>query len=367
MSETLTTTPKQDGFMMPGEFEPHDGTWMLWPERTDIWRNGAKPAQRAFVETATQIARFEPVTMGVSARQFKIARQMLPPHIRVIELSYDGAWARDNGPIFVVNRKGDVRGVHFDFNAWGGLEDGLYFPWDKDRLVPRKIMEIERIACYEAPMILEGGAISVDGEGTLIGIEQCLLNPNRNPNMSRSQIESCLQEYLGIEKIIWLKEGVVGDDTGGHTDALCIFARPGVVGLTWTDDPNCIHYDVIQDAWERLNKSTDARGRSLEIHKIPLSDTYEVSGELFNDFDRTDKTWPPLGDFHLEGCYTNLYLVNGGVIVPTYDMPQDQDGLQAVQNLFPDRTVVGVPSREIFLGGGMIHCITQQQPSGLMN
>ncbi|MEM7534475.1 MAG: agmatine deiminase [Chloroflexota bacterium] len=364
MTHTLTTKPKQDGFIMPGEFEQHAGCWMLWPERTDVWRGGAKPAQRAYAEVATAIAQFEPLTMGVSASQFRNARNMLPTHIRVVELSADDAWIRDTGPIFVRNHAtGEVRGVDFKFNAWGGLLSGLYFPWDKDEQVAHKVLDMERVSRYAAPMILEGGSITVDGEGTLITTEECLLNRNRNPEMSRTEIEQCLQDYLGVKKIIWLKNGMVEDETDGHVDGVCFFARPGVVGLAWTDDPSCIHYDVVRKAWERLNQTKDAQERPLEIHKIPLSDTYFVPASMMADIDVMDDSWPRLGDIELEGNYVNLYIANGGVVVPTYDMPEDKIALDAIQQLFPDRKVVGVPSREIYLGGGMIHCITQQQPA----
>ncbi|HET91546.1 MAG TPA: agmatine deiminase, partial [Chloroflexi bacterium] len=168
MAATINSTPRRDGFRMPGEFEPHAGCWMLWPERPDNWRWGAKPAQRAFAAVAAAIAQFEPVTMGVSRSQFRNARHMLPDAVRVVEMSYDDAWMRDNGPTFVVNDRGAVRAVDWEFNAWGGLDGGLYFPWDQDRLVARKVAEIERVDRYAAPLVLEGGSIHVDGAGTCL-------------------------------------------------------------------------------------------------------------------------------------------------------------------------------------------------------
>jgi agmatine deiminase len=210
MSHLIESTPHRDGFRMPGEFEPHEGCWMLWPERPDNWRLGAKPAQKAFAAVASAIARFERVTMGVSAAQFQNARNLLPGHIRVVELSYNDSWMRDCGPTFVTNGK-IARVVDWDFNAWGGLDGGLYFPWDQDDLVARKVAEIEWVDRYKAPLVLEGGSIHVDGQGTLLTTEECLLNPNRNPHLSKSEIENLLMEYLNVEKILWLGKGVYNE------------------------------------------------------------------------------------------------------------------------------------------------------------
>ncbi len=237
MPRTLKSLPSRDGYRMPGEFEPHAGCWMLWPERPDNWRMGAKPAQAAFAAVATAISRSEPVTIGVSAGQFHHARSVLPPQVRVVELSSDDAWMRDVGPTFVVNGRGGVRGVDWMFNAWGGLEGGLYRAWNLDDVVAKKVLEIEGRDRYFAPFVLEGGAIHVDGQGTLITTEDCLLNPNRNPKLTRTDIERLLERYLGIELVIWLGRGVVDDETSGHVDNLCCFVRPGEVVLTWTEQP----------------------------------------------------------------------------------------------------------------------------------
>ena len=207
---TIHSTPRKDGFRMPGEFEPHKQTWMLWPMRTDTWRAGAKPAQRAYVEVAKAIAQFEPVTMCVNHEQYENARALLPDHIRVVEISSNDAWMRDIGPTFVKNDQGEVRGIDWGFNAWGGVDEGLYFPWDKDRLVKQKILDMEGIDRYDARhFITEGGALHVDGEGTLITTEECVLNPNRN-KLSKAETEEVLREYLNVDKIIWSKRGLVG-------------------------------------------------------------------------------------------------------------------------------------------------------------
>jgi agmatine deiminase len=365
MAQTFETqTPRGDGFRMPGEFEHHGACWMLWPERDDNWRLGAKPAQRCFVEVATAIARFEPVTMGVSRAHFEDARHQLPGHIRVVEMAHDDAWMRDVGPSFVVNEnQALLRGIDWGFNAWGGLAGGLYFPWHDDSLVAGKVLEIERADGYRAPLILEGGSIHVDGEGTLLTTEECLLNPNRNPALSRAEIETHLRDYLNVDQIIWLPWGVYLDETDGHVDNLCCFARPGVVLLTWTDDPEDPVYDICREARAILSREHDARGRTLEIHAVhqpgPLFQTAEESAGLA--YSRSAK--PRRTGDRLAGSYINFYIANGGIVMPLFEDPHDAAALEAVKACFPKREIVGVPAREILLGGGNIHCITQQQPS----
>lgn len=239
-----TSTPRADGFRMPAEWEPHEQTWMVWPERPDNWRNGGKPAQAAFAAVAKAIARFEPVTVCASAGQYENARARLDDgNIRVVEISSDDAWVRDTGPTFVIDDKGDVRGVDWGFNAWGGFEGGLYFPWQRDDQVARKILEIERRARYRTDdFVLEGGSIHVDGEGTLITTEECLLNHNRNPHLSQAEIERTLRDYLAVESIIWLPNGLYNDETDGHVDNFCCYVRPGEVLLAWTDDQDDPNY-----------------------------------------------------------------------------------------------------------------------------
>lgn len=363
MSQLLNSTPKQDGFRMPAEYEKHAGCWMLWPERPDNWRDGAKPAQRAFAEVASAISQFEPVTVGVNRGQFQNARVLLPPNIRVIEISSNDAWMRDTGPTFVINDRDEVRGIDWEFNAWGGLNGGLYPLWDQDNLVAQKVLEIEWADRYKAPFILEGGAIHVDGQGTALVTEECLLNPNRNPSLSHGEIEQALTDYLNVRQIIWLGRGVYLDETDGHIDNLACFIRPGVVALTWTDNKHDLQYDISCDALERLKQTTDAQGRRLEVHKIhqpgPLSITEAESAGV----DSSADSHPRQAGQRMAGSYINFYIANGGIIAPIFDDPSDVAALQQLQVLFPERKVIGVPGREILLGGGNIHCITQQQPA----
>lgn len=363
MSRLIHSKPRADGFRMPAEWERHAGCWMLWPQRPDTWRYGGKPAQQAFVEAAAAIARFEAVTMGVNPDQYENARAMLPPSVRVVELSNNDAWMRDCGATFVVNDQGDVRGIDWRFNAWGGLDKMMYFPWDKDDLVPLKMLEIESLDRYQAPLVMEGGAIHVDGQGALLTIEQCLLHPNRNPTLSRSDIEQALQDYLGIEKIIWLPRGVYEDETDGHIDNLCCFVRPGVVALTWTDDPADPQYERSAETYEVLQAATDAQGRALEIHKIHQPTPMTMTAEEAQGLDVVDTAFlRPEGE-RLAGSYINFYIANGGLIVPQFNDRRDVDALNKLAALFPNHEVIGLYAREILLGGGNIHCITQQQPA----
>lgn len=361
---TMNSTPRADGFRMPGEFEPHAGTWMLWPQRPDNWRLGGKPAQHSWVQVASAIAGFEPVTVGVNHDQFENARSMLPANVRVIELSNDDAWIRDCGPTFVVNDEGDVRLVHWDFNAWGGLYDGLYFPWDKDRSVPQKIAELERVDRYKAPLIMEGGSFHVDGEGTLVTTEECLLSPGRNPQLSREEIEQYLRDYLSVEKVVWLGRGIDPDETNGHVDDVACFVRPGVVLAGWTEDQDDWRCELLHENHARLEAATDARGRTFELHKLVMPDTMEITAEEAWGVDQAEGSIPRQPGDKTAASYLNFYVCNGGVVLPVFDDPHDAEAVDTVQRLYPDRKVVTVPGREIVLGGGNVHCITQQQPLG---
>ncbi|CAM3916303.1 agmatine deiminase [Mesobacillus zeae] len=361
---TLQSNPKVDGYHMPGEFEEHEGCWMIWPERTDNWRNGAKPAQHAFVEVAKAISEFEPVTMVVSPAQYTNARYMLPEHIRVVEMVTDDSWMRDVGPTFVVNDEtGDVHGVDWTFNSWGGLVDGLYFPWDDDDHIAQKVCDIERKDRYRLNnFVLEGGSIHVDGEGTLMVTEECLLSEGRNPSLSKHEIEDILKEYLNVEKIIWLKRGIYLDETNGHVDNICSFVRPGEVVLAWTDDKNDPQYEISKECYDILTSETDAKGRELKVHKCHVPAPITITKEEAEGVDHVEGTLPRVEGDRLAASYVNYYTPNGGVVVPLFNDPNDEKALELFRELYPDRKVVGVPAREILLGGGNIHCITQQQP-----
>ena len=363
MSTTVDSTPLADGYRMPGEFEPHSGCWMAWPERPDNWRWGAKPAQQAYVAVAEAINVDEPVTMAVSDAQFEHARSVLSPSIRVVEMSTNDAWIRDTGPTFVIDGGGGRRGIDWHFNAWGGLEGGLYFTWDRDERVARKVLVIEGADRYQAPIVLEGGSIHVDGQGTALTTEECLLNPNRNPELSRKAIEQTLHAYLAVKKVIWLDRGVFNDETNGHIDNLACFVRPGVVLLTWTDDESDPQHQISSDALRRLETATDAQGRSLEVVRIPSPGPILITAEEAVGVDAVQGTMPRRAGDRLAGSYANFYLGTTRIVFPLLDERTDDAAAEILRGCFPDREVVGVPAREILLGGGNIHCITQQVPA----
>jgi agmatine deiminase len=337
---------------------------MLWPQRPDNWRLGAKPAQRAWIEVASAISRFEPVTVGVDQQQYENARNMLPAQVRVVEISSDDAWMRDCGPTFVVDDKGDVRLVHWDFNAWGGFFDGLYFPWDKDRMVPLKVAELERIDRYKAPLVMEGGSIHVDGEGTVLTTEECLLSPGRNPQLSREEIEQHLRDYLKVDKVIWLAKGIDPEETNGHVDDVACFVRPGVVLAAVTDDRDDWRYELLQDSLCRLREATDAKGRRLEVHTVPMPAIMEITADEAWGVDSAEGSIPRRPGDKTAASYLNFLICNGGIVMPEFDDPNDAVARATLEKLFSDREVVAVPGREIVLGGGNVHCITQQQPAG---
>jgi len=361
----VNSTPKMDGFRMPSEFEKHDGCWMIWPQRTDNWRLGAKPAQRVFAEVASAISQFEPVTVCVNCEQYNNAISMLPSNIRVVEVSSNDSWVRDSGPTFVTNGK-EVRGVDWVFNAWGGLVDGLYFPWDKDSNVARKICEIERKDSYRLDkFVLEGGSIHVDGEGTLITTEECLLSDGRNPDMTKEEIEDKLKNYLNVTKIIWLSKGIYNDETNGHIDNILHYVAPSKVVLSWTDDKNDPQYEICQDAYRVLSNTTDAKGRKFEIIKLMLPKNILITKEESEGVDLIDGSQPRKEGDRLAASYANFYIANGGIVFPTFNDYNDEKAREILQNCFKDSKIVGVYAREILLGGGNIHCITQQQPRAL--
>lgn len=332
-------TPREDGFSMPAEWEPHQACLMQWPTvtRREFWAERFEEAKRDYAAAATAIAAFEPVVMVCDRDQTAEARRYCGDTIEVLPFPIDDSWMRDNGPIFVRDRSGRVALVHFGFNSWGEK----FHPYDRDAEVPRLVASHLGMRRYEAPFVLEGGSFFVDGEGTLITTEQCLLNPNRNPSMSREEIEQGLRDYVGVETIVWLGLGHSTDrDTDGHIDGIAPYVAPATVALLVPEDPADPDHERGRDNLERLRGARDARGRAFEL--IPF------------------QTRPP-------GVvpYLNFYLPNGGVIVPIADRPEDEQALEQIGKLFPDREVVPVPGDCLTYGGGGPHCITQQLPSGV--
>ena len=362
MSRTIDRTPRADGFRLPGEFEPHAGCWLLWPERTDTWREGARPAQAAFTAVAGAIAGFEPVTVGASPAQYRNARALLPPSVRVVELKADDAWMRDTAPTFVVNDFGVVRGVQFDVNAYGGLKEGLYAPWEDDRLVAAKVLEFERLERYVAPLVLEGGAIASDGAGTLFTTLDCVVHDNRNPGRSRAEIEAIFRDYLVARTVVWLPHGLAHDETGGHVDNLVAIVRPGVLLLAWTDDRADPSYERVREAEAVLSSASDARGQAFEIHRLMLPRPTTMSAAEAAGIVPAAGAKPRQAGDPICASYINAYVGNGVVIVPAFDDPMDETARVLFARLHPSRQIIQLPARELVLGGGGIHCITHEQP-----
>ena len=356
------TTPKEDGFYMPAEFAAQEKIWMIWPERCDNWRQGAKPAQEAFVNVAKAISEFTPVTMLASYGQYQNCRAHLPENIKVIEVNSNDAWCRDVGPTFLVNDRGEKRACDWKFNAWGGLVDGLYFPWDADDQIAGKICELEEIDRYRLDdFILEGGSFHVDGEGTVLTTEMCLLSKGRNPHLSKEQIEKVLCDYLNCEKVLWIKDGIDPEETNGHIDDVACFVRPGEVACIYTEDTEHPFYEQAQAAYQSLFEATDARGRKLKVHKVSLTKK-PVLLEGAETIDRVQGTVSRKNGELCIASYLNFLITNGGIIAPQYEDENDALALSQLQEIFPEHKVVGVNTREIVYGGGNIHCITQQQP-----
>ncbi|KAM7479775.1 hypothetical protein LguiA_027988 [Lonicera macranthoides] len=366
-------TPASHGYHMPAEWESHSQCWMGWPERPDNWRNNAVPAQSVFTRVASAISKFEPVTVCASAAQWANARSQLPQHIRVIEMSMNDSWFRDTGPTIVVSRSKStsgnleqkVAGIDWNFNSWGGCDDGCYTDWSLDLLVARKILVIERINRFPQSIILEGGSIHVDGEGTCLTTEECLLNKNRNPHLTKEQIEDELKAYLGVKKIIWLPHGLYGDDdTNGHVDNMCCFVKPGVVLLSWTDDESDPQYERSMEAFSVLSNSTDANGRKFQIIKLHVPGPLYMTDEEAAGVVQEGEGKPRLAGTRLAASYVNFYIANRGIITPQFgDKKWDDEAVRVLSVAFPDHEVVRIDdAREIVLAGGNIHCITQQQP-----
>lgn len=361
----LHTTPLADGFAMPAEFDRHQGCLMIWPVRGDSWRLGAWPARKAFCAVAEAIAESEAVTMLVDPDQYETARAMLSAAVRLVELSTDDAWARDVCPTFLRGADGCIRGVDWGFNAWGGLVDGLYFPWDKDNHVARKICDLYETDCYDfRDFILEGGSIHSDGEGTILTTESCLCSAGRNPAMHQNEIEDKLCDALGAKKVLWLPRGIYQDETNEHVDNICAFTAPGKVVLGWTEDKNDPQYPLSAACEAYLSQQTDAQGRKIQVTKLPIPQTPVcITAEECQGLDYWDGEPTRVPGERLAASYVNFYIANNAVIVPQFDDPMDQVACDILCDTFPQRKIVPVAAREILLGGGNIHCITQQIPS----
>lgn len=347
---------------MPGEHEPQQAVLMAWPERGDNWRENAAPAQQAFAAVAAAIAEETPVLMCVSAAQHQCARRMLPATVQLLDIPSNDSWMRDIGPTYVRNAAGSLRGVDWHFNAWGGKVNGLYKDWALDDALAEKLLATRGEDRYRAPLVLEGGSIHVDGEGTCITTAECLLHPGRNPGLEKPELEDLLSEYLGVEKIIWLPRGLCHDETDGHIDNILHVVGPAELMLTWCDDPADPVYDICRECLVALERERDARGRTFTVHKLPLPGPLFTSAAEAAGIEPSSSMVRAAGE-RLAASYANFLITNGRVVFPLLDPSQDDLARQVLQKAFPAREVVGVDGREILLGGGNIHCITQQIPA----
>ena len=358
----LKTSPKAMGYTMPFEGSAHQGTIVLLPYREDTWRNQAQPAREVFLKLIQIISKYETVYLVADP---KISEDELLnfriPNVEIIRIPYNDAWARDNTLIYL-QKEGKNLAIDFRFNAWGGAYDGLYPHYKEDDELGKKL------ACYLkndvhslSSFILEGGSIHTDGEGTLITTEACLLSKGRNPKLSRSEIESILKESLGMKKLLWLPHGIYNDETNEHVDNMACFLAPGVVAVANCKDEKDIQYSYSKEAIEYLKKETDALGRNLKIIEIPVPTDLVMTKEEASSIQPGEGISRPAGN-RLAASYINFYQSKQFVIVPKFNVKEDEEAYSILKNFYKEKDVYQLESREILLGGGNIHCVTMQIP-----
>ena len=340
-------------YRMPAEWEPHLTTYLVWPHNLDTWPGKFEPVQRAYAKMAAAIAQFEPICVLVKSAdeidpvkaliRTAVSNPELMKRVEIIVEPTNDSWIRDHGPIFVNKLSGDGPGqiaLDWIFNSWGQK----YGAYDLDDAIPRKLGARFGFEVVEAGMVLEGGSIEVNGEGLLLTTEACLLNKNRNPHLSQAAIEEYLMTYLGVTHVLWLGDGIKGDDTDGHIDDLARFVTPHTIVTVVEDDPADANYHLLQDNLKRLHAMHDEHRRPLRIETLPMPRPVVYD------------------DTRLPASYANFYVANGGVIMPTFDCEADQVAMRKLQDLFPSRRVIGVPSIDLVWGLGAVHCLTQQHP-----
>ncbi|MBR4320065.1 MAG: agmatine deiminase [Oscillospiraceae bacterium] len=358
------TMPKNDGFRMPAEFEPHHGTMMIFPERSGSWPYNAEPALPSFLEIWKAITEDEKLYLITSEKTRLKAETLCKElkNIEILEIPQDDAWARDTAPTFVKNADtGEVRGIDWQFNAWGGTFDGLYANWEQDNALAKAFCQKEKFSCYDAQhFVLEGGSIHANGKGLVLTTEACLLSQGRNPELSKSQIEEMLCEYLNAEKIIWLPRGIYNDETNEHVDNICAFVKPDEVVLAWTENQNDPQYALSFSCLEVLENA------GLKVHKLPIPEypvcvtEHDLKGYVFEEGEDVRE----VGE-RLAASYVNFYFTNHSVLFPQFggeNAESDKKAVHIMQALCPDRKIIPISARELLLGGGNIHCLTQQIP-----
>lgn len=362
--------PARDGFYLPAEFEPQDGVLLVWPTRPGSWGKNPRAAQDAFCEIMRAASGSERVFLAVNREHFSEALERAGAFATVLEIASDDAWARDIGPTFVTNGT-EARGISWRFNAWGGTVDGLYADWAKDDAFAEAFCKAIGATCCDADnFVLEGGSICSDGEGTLLVTEACLLSAGRNPNLTKEQIEQKFKDFLGVRKVLWLPRGIYNDETNEHVDNVCAFLAPGEVVLAWTDDESDPQYALSRADYEYLSRETDAKGRRLVIHKLLIPDhPVCVTGADMENLpaDAGEET-RTIGE-RLAASYVNFYFTNDSVLLPQFggeNGASDARAAELMRRLCPNRRIVPIDSRTILLGGGNIHCVTQQIPKGAL-
>ena len=343
------TNPQQQNYFMPPEWHPHECCWMQWPhelqnknsyQEVESWSHfDFEKGRHKWAEVAKAISNFEKVNMIVHPQDIEIAEKLLHDSINIFEFQNDDCWARDSGATFLLNDKKKLGGVDWEFNGWG-----KFSPYDSDNKIAKFMIDKSSATYFKSQMVLEGGSIHVNGAGTLITTEQCLLNKNRNPKLSKGEIEDHIKKYLNIEKIIWLKNGT-DEGTDGHIDNIaCFVDETKVLALSCNDklDP---FYEKLNENLEILKTSVDSKGRSLEVIEIEMS----YKRLIPNDDEPSS--------------YINFYIANNGIVMPSFDDNNaDKNAQIIIQSVFPKRKVIAINGIDISLGGGNIHCITQQQP-----
>jgi agmatine deiminase len=346
-----TPTPAQLGYRMPAEWEPHRGTWLSWPHKEASWPGKFAPVPGIFAAMVRALADREEVHINVGGPAMEASvRSLLADagadtgNVFFHHNPTNDAWCRDHGPIFLQRSRDGRREqavVDWGYNAWGGK----YPPYDLDDVVPTRIAGELGLPVFLPGIIMEGGSIDVNGRGTLLTTESCLLNPNRNPALGRSEIERYLRDYLGVVKILWLGDGIAGDDTDGHVDDLSRFVDERTVVTVVEDDASDENYEPLQENLERLRGMTDQDGQPLRVITLPMPSPLEHDGQ------------------RLPASYANFYLANGLVLLPTYDPPRDEQAAATLERLFPDRDVLGIDCTDLVWGLGAFHCVTQQWPA----
>ncbi len=331
---------------MPPEWAPHQATWFSWPHNTETWPDELAGTERALAAAVALLSHHERVHVNVlDHAHAEHVRSLLPEETNLEAVLFEhiptnDAWCRDHGAIFVTDGQGQLTALDFGFNAWGGK----YPPYDLDDAVPPQMAARLGVPAVTVDHVLEGGSVDVNGAGALLTTTQCLLNPNRNPHRSKGEIEALLYEYLGAEQVLWLGDGIVGDDTDGHVDDITRFVAPHRVITAMEPDPRDPNHRPLAENRERLEGFRLADGRSLEIVELPMP----------------EPLWR--GDQRLPASYANFYLANGLVLVPTFGCDRDVDALEIVQSCFPARTVAGIDCRDVVVGLGTLHCLSQQVP-----